>query len=81
MYISAVAGNVILYLQHEFYNMIFKIKHKLHTASGSPPPPPKEKFWVCTWYHYITPKLTTLKTALLVHLPALTNGLKQIHLH
>jgi hypothetical protein len=37
-----------------FYNIIFKIKHKLYTASGSalphpPPPGPKEKIWVLAW--------------------------------
>jgi hypothetical protein len=25
----------MLYLQHDFYNIIFKIKHKLYIASGS----------------------------------------------
>jgi hypothetical protein len=45
MYINAVAGSVKLCLQHDFYNIIFKIKHKLYIASGSaPPPPPEEKF-------------------------------------
>jgi hypothetical protein len=39
MYIQAVAGSVMLCLQHGFYNIIFKIKHKLHIASGSAPPP------------------------------------------
>ena len=39
-----------LYL-HYFYNTIFKIKHKLHTALGSAPsaPPTQYKFWVLTW--------------------------------
>jgi hypothetical protein len=44
MYINAVAKSVMLYLQHDFYNIIFKVTHKLHTALGSVPP--KEKFWV-----------------------------------
>jgi hypothetical protein len=35
MYINAVAGSVMLCLQHDSYNMIFKIKHKLYIASGS----------------------------------------------
>jgi hypothetical protein len=48
MYINAVADSVMEYLQHDFYNMIFKIKHKLCIAAG-PAPPPKEKFWVRTW--------------------------------
>jgi hypothetical protein len=43
----------MLCLQHGFYNIIFKIKHKLYIASEvspSPPPPPKGHFWVriCT---------------------------------
>jgi hypothetical protein len=46
VYINAVADSVTLYLQQEFYKVIFKIKHKLHIASGSAPP--KEKFWLCT---------------------------------
>jgi hypothetical protein len=29
----------MLYLQHDFYNRIFKIKHKLYATSGSAPPP------------------------------------------
>jgi hypothetical protein len=37
MYINAVANSVTLYLQHDFYNIIFKIKHKLYIASGSAP--------------------------------------------
>jgi hypothetical protein len=45
LYISAVADSVMLYLRHDFYNVIFNIKHKLYTASGSayssPPPPQK----------------------------------------
>jgi hypothetical protein len=35
MHTNAVADSVVLYLQHDFYNMIFKIKHKLYTASRS----------------------------------------------
>jgi hypothetical protein len=42
MYINAVADSVMLYLQHDFYNIIFKIKHKLYTASGYAPPPPRK---------------------------------------
>jgi hypothetical protein len=37
MYINAVAGSVIFYLL-DFYNIMFKIKHKLCIASGSAPP-------------------------------------------
>jgi hypothetical protein len=42
MYINAVANSVMLQLQlqHDFYNIIFKSKHKLHTALGSAPAPP-----------------------------------------
>jgi hypothetical protein len=43
MYINAVANSGMLHL-HDFYNIIFQIKHTLHTASGSAPP--SEKFWV-----------------------------------
>jgi hypothetical protein len=48
VYINAVAGSVMLCLQHGFYKVIFKIKHKLCIASGSalPPTRPNEKFWV-----------------------------------
>jgi hypothetical protein len=40
MYINAVANSVMLqlYLRHDFYNVLFKIKHKLFIASGSGPP-------------------------------------------
>jgi hypothetical protein len=42
--------NVILYLQHDFYNIILKIKHKLYIASVlAPPPRAKEKFRVRTY--------------------------------
>jgi hypothetical protein len=37
MCINAVAGSVILCLQYDFYNIIFKIKYKLYIASGSAP--------------------------------------------
>jgi hypothetical protein len=39
MYVNAVADSVMLqlYLRHDFYNVIFKIKHKLYIASGSAP--------------------------------------------
>jgi hypothetical protein len=47
MYINAVADRVMLYLQHDFYNTIFKIKHRLYIASGSAPS--KETFWVRIW--------------------------------
>jgi hypothetical protein len=42
--VNAVANNVMLelYPGHDFYNIIFKVKHKLYIASGSamPPTPP-----------------------------------------
>jgi hypothetical protein len=45
-YINAVAGSVMLYL-HDFYNVTLKMKHKLHIAPGTAPPPSsKEKSWV-----------------------------------
>jgi hypothetical protein len=44
MYVNAVAGSVMLYLQHDFYNMIFSMEHKLYIVCGSnPPPPPHEE--------------------------------------
>jgi hypothetical protein len=42
MYINAVAGSAMLYLQHDFYNIVFKTKHKLCIASGSGPRPPRK---------------------------------------
>jgi hypothetical protein len=32
--------SVMLYLQHDFYNIVFKITHKLSIALVSAPPPP-----------------------------------------
>ena len=45
MYINAVANGVMLqfYLRSDFYKTVFKIKHKLHRASGSAPPPQIKK--------------------------------------
>jgi hypothetical protein len=34
---NAVADSVMLYLQHDFYNKVVKVKHKLYLASGSTP--------------------------------------------
>jgi hypothetical protein len=48
MYINVVAGSVMLYLQHDLYDIIFEVKSKVYIASGSAPP--KEKSWVCAWY-------------------------------
>jgi hypothetical protein len=39
MYINTIADSVMLL--HDFYNIIFKIKHKLCAASGSSTPPVK----------------------------------------
>jgi hypothetical protein len=39
-YKNAVADSVMLYLQHDFCDIIFKTRHKLYIASGSTPPPP-----------------------------------------
>jgi hypothetical protein len=33
--------SVVLYLQHDFDNIIFKIEHKIYIASGLGPPPPQ----------------------------------------
>jgi hypothetical protein len=38
MYINAVADSVMLCLQHDLYNIIFKIEHKLYIASALSPP-------------------------------------------
>jgi hypothetical protein len=40
MYTNAVADSVMLYFQHDFYNIIFKIKRKQYIAQWSAPPPP-----------------------------------------
>jgi hypothetical protein len=40
MYINAVADSVVLYLQHNFCNVIFKITHKLYIVSGAASPLP-----------------------------------------
>jgi hypothetical protein len=51
-YIYAVEDSVILYLQHDFYNIIFKIKLIIHVHSlrvNPTPPHPQGKFWVRTW--------------------------------
>jgi hypothetical protein len=51
MYINEVAGSVMEYFKHDFYNIIFKIKHKFYITSLCQPPrphPSKKKFWVRT---------------------------------
>ena len=42
VYINAVAKGAMLqlYLWHDSYNTVFKIKHKLHVVPGSAAPPP-----------------------------------------
>jgi hypothetical protein len=50
MYINAVADSGMFYLQYDFCNINFKIKHKLCVASRSGPPFSREEFWVRTWY-------------------------------
>jgi hypothetical protein len=48
VFIHAPANNVMLsYLYYDFYNIVFKIKHKLYIASGSAPP--TGKFWTRAW--------------------------------
>jgi hypothetical protein len=47
MYINAAAYSVMLYLQHDFYNIIFKIKHKLYIFSRSDPHPCPRKSSGC----------------------------------
>jgi hypothetical protein len=45
MSINAVADSVILYLKHDFYNIIFKTKQIIYSLRVSPLPS-KEKSWV-----------------------------------
>ena len=33
--INAIVDSFMLYIRHDFYNIILKIKHKLYIASGS----------------------------------------------
>jgi hypothetical protein len=40
MYIKAVADSVTLSSEHNFYNIIFKIKQIIYSFRGSPPPLP-----------------------------------------
>jgi hypothetical protein len=49
MYINAVVDSVMLYLWHDFYNIIFKIKQIIYSLRVSLPPPPNENFWLRTW--------------------------------
>jgi hypothetical protein len=39
MYKNAVANNDMFHLGHDFYNITFKTKHKLHIDSTSAPHP------------------------------------------
>ena len=36
------------YIYDMMFLTVFKIKHKFYMTSGSAPPPPNGKFWVCT---------------------------------
>jgi hypothetical protein len=38
MYINVVVNSVMLYLQHYFYNITFKIKQIIHSLRVRPPP-------------------------------------------
>jgi hypothetical protein len=69
MYINAVANSVMLYLRHDFYNMIFKMEHKLYIASGSappPPPPPSEKILGAHLVVHVSIDLARFKPLLLL---------------
>jgi hypothetical protein len=48
MYIHAAADSVMLCLQHDFYDTIFKIKQIIYISSGSVPPPPPRKNSGCS---------------------------------
>jgi hypothetical protein len=48
MYINAAANSVVWYLQHDFCNLIFKIRHKFYSLRVSPPPPSPRKISVLT---------------------------------
>jgi hypothetical protein len=52
MHINAVANCIMFYLQQDFYNTTFKIKHKSYIASGSPPP--AKNSGCAPALHYIT---------------------------
>jgi hypothetical protein len=41
MYMTAAADSVMLYLQHDFYNVIFKIKQIIYSLRVSPLPQKK----------------------------------------
>jgi len=51
VHVNAVAGSVMLqlYIRYDFYNMSFKMKHKLYAAFWvCTVPPPSDKLWVHT---------------------------------
>jgi len=63
MYINALAKNFVLqlYLWHDFYNTIFKVKHKLYIAPGCWPWP--YILWVtigCLKNDYTTPTVNNI---------------------
>lgn len=71
MYINALTNKVILQLYlWQCYNLILKIKHKLHTASA---PSPGEKFWVgmCVLFGRRVPRLLRFLVLLLTMVFAL----------
>jgi hypothetical protein len=77
MYINAVADSVMLCLQHDFCNIIFKIKHKLYIDSGSAlPPPPQRKNSGCTaeWNTAFNPSIS--KTVYWPNCSLATTGVK-----
>jgi hypothetical protein len=82
MYINAVADSVMLCLLQDFYNIIFKIKHKLYVTSGSAPtPPPPQGKIVGTHLPSMTELFWT--TPVLMSLYACAKRLKCVkpHLH
>jgi hypothetical protein len=47
--INAVVDSLMLYIQHDFYNIIFKMEDKLYIDLGSPPPSGKKSGCARVW--------------------------------
>jgi hypothetical protein len=53
MYINTVAGSVMLYLQHDFYNIIFKSNINYTYSFWVAPPPPEGNILVTQLTNYV----------------------------